>query len=99
MIAYDVSINQLHKLWTEKLKWKEKKKNTAQGDIIFTPESEGMPTIGSSTVTVKSSNNRQQNFTKPDTSWSKYLGTWSFSSTLSKKCTEFYAQQKSLNRY
>lgn len=26
MIAYDVSINQLHKPWTEKLKWKEKKK-------------------------------------------------------------------------
>lgn len=68
MIAYDESINQLHKLWTEKLKWKEKKKNTAQGDIIITPESEGMPTIGSSTVTIKSSNNRQQKFTKPDTS-------------------------------
>lgn len=26
MIAYDVSINPLHKPWTEKLKWKEKKK-------------------------------------------------------------------------
>lgn len=60
MIAYDVSINQLHKLWTEKLiKSGKRKKNTAHGDIIFTPESEGMPTIGSSTVTIKSSNNRQ----------------------------------------
>lgn len=83
-----------------KIKVEREKKNTAHGDIIITPESKGMPTIGSSTVTIKSSNNRQQNFTKPDTSWwSKYLGTWSFSSTLSKKCREFYAQKKSLNRY
>lgn len=101
MIAYDISINQLHKLWTEKLKWK-RKKSTSQSDIIITPESEGMSTVGSSTVDnqiIKQSS--KKNLTKPDTSWSShtlvhgaFLQHW-----VKNAGSTFYAQQKFLNKY